>query len=323
MAPEQARGVRGLDGRIDVYALGIVMYVTATGTLPFTGDNTEQMLAEHASVAPIPPDELANIAPELSAIILRCLAKRPDERYPRMADLDAAVAELERRLFGGISAPPPLPAPRPRLPGVGTRSLRTTHSNAVTRLARIVRRRQDSGTTTPVGRAARGAQATDAATTVVRDVADLVAESARTDTWERDAAAGDTRTDARASGPPSAWRRAIAWLARRRWPMIAVAASTAVAFAVVVALPSARVEVAPAPPTSPVLEPAPPPRVEPLAVPHRQIRKPQPAVERDAARPGAKPSAQVAAPMSVSKPAAKPSKPTAQWDPDALFLDKH
>src|SRR5262245_8254607 len=100
MAPEQARGVRGVDGRIDVYALGIVMYVTATGTLPFTGDNTEQMLAEHASVAPVPPDELASIAPELSAIILRCLAKHPDERYSRMADLDAAVAELERRLFG-------------------------------------------------------------------------------------------------------------------------------------------------------------------------------------------------------------------------------
>jgi serine/threonine protein kinase len=94
MAPEQAR-MRQLDGRADIYALGIVMYVMATGILPFTGANTDEILAEHAHCAPVPPAALANITPALSAIIERCLAKRPEDRYPRMRDVAFALAGVE------------------------------------------------------------------------------------------------------------------------------------------------------------------------------------------------------------------------------------
>ncbi len=114
MAPEQARGMRQLDGRADIYALGVVMYVMATGAPPFTGTNTGEILAAHEYCEPVPPAELAYITPELSAIIQRCLAKRPEQRYPGMRDISAALAGLEaRRLVLPVPAVPP---PAPRLP---------------------------------------------------------------------------------------------------------------------------------------------------------------------------------------------------------------
>jgi len=120
MAPEQARGMRRLDGRADIYALGVVMYVIATGALPFTGANTGEILAAHEYCAPVPPTELANITPELSAIIQRCLAKRRSRRYPAMCDVSVALAGLEAQRGGVVSlpalSPVTVPLPAPRLP---------------------------------------------------------------------------------------------------------------------------------------------------------------------------------------------------------------
>ncbi|HEX8111529.1 MAG TPA: serine/threonine-protein kinase, partial [Kofleriaceae bacterium] len=100
MAPEQARGTRQLDGRADIYALGVVMYVMATGAPPFTGTNTGEILAAHEYCEPVPPAELAYITPELSAIIQRCLAKRPEHRYPGVRDISDALAGVEPRRRG-------------------------------------------------------------------------------------------------------------------------------------------------------------------------------------------------------------------------------
>ncbi|HEX3475927.1 MAG TPA: serine/threonine-protein kinase [Kofleriaceae bacterium] len=120
MAPEQARGLRRLDGRADIYALGVVMYVMATGALPFTGADTGEILAAHEYCVPVPPTELADISPELSAIIQRCLAKRRSRRYPVMCDVSAALAGLESRRAMAQSpfalSPPTVPLPAPRLP---------------------------------------------------------------------------------------------------------------------------------------------------------------------------------------------------------------
>jgi serine/threonine protein kinase len=116
MAPEQARGRRRLDGRADIYALGVVMYVMATGALPFTGADTGEILAAHAYCEPVPPTELADVTPELSAIIQRCLAKRRSRRYPAMRDLSAALAGVAARR--GALSPPTVPLPVPRLPAV-------------------------------------------------------------------------------------------------------------------------------------------------------------------------------------------------------------
>jgi serine/threonine protein kinase len=104
MAPEQWH--READPRVDIYSLGVLLYVMATGELPFTG-NTNELLAEHAYCAPPKACELAGISSWLSSIIERCLAKRPEDRFPTMGALGAALYELECAI-----APPTGPLPR-------------------------------------------------------------------------------------------------------------------------------------------------------------------------------------------------------------------
>ena len=94
MAPEQVRGARQLDGRTDIYGLGVVMYVMATGMLPFGGATTDELLVEQVQCSPVPPIDLGRVSPGLSAIIERCLAKRPADRFARMRDLADALTDL-------------------------------------------------------------------------------------------------------------------------------------------------------------------------------------------------------------------------------------
>jgi serine/threonine-protein kinase len=136
MAPEQARGLRNLDGRADIYALGVVMYVMATGALPFTGSNTGEILAAHEYCEPVPAAELAAITPELSAIIQRCLAKRPAQRYPAMRDISAALAAVAARRCGELAVPV---APRPDAPRPAM-TVRAATVRAATMPAATVRR---------------------------------------------------------------------------------------------------------------------------------------------------------------------------------------
>ncbi len=93
-SPEQARG-RTLDGRSDLYSLGVTMYRAATGRLPFEGDDWYVVGRAHIET-PVTP--LRTFAPELSAefeaIVLRLLAKRPDDRFPNAAALGEALAAL-------------------------------------------------------------------------------------------------------------------------------------------------------------------------------------------------------------------------------------
>lgn len=92
LSPEQAQG-RPLDGRTDLYSLGISLYRTATGQLPFRSRDWWELARMHVEAAPAPP---RNLRPDLSRalerIILRCLAKHPDDRY---ADAATLAAELE------------------------------------------------------------------------------------------------------------------------------------------------------------------------------------------------------------------------------------
>jgi serine/threonine protein kinase len=92
MAPEQCTGSSRLDGRADIYALGIVIYLMVTGELPFDGASTEEIFAEHVFCAPRPPAALAPVTARLAVIIDRCLAKRPEDRFTSM---DALALELE------------------------------------------------------------------------------------------------------------------------------------------------------------------------------------------------------------------------------------
>lgn len=87
MSPEQATGM-GLDARADLYAIGVILYQLATGTLPFDGANSMEILMKHVSELPVPPrarrPEVA-ISPEMEDLILRALSKEPSER-PQTAE---------------------------------------------------------------------------------------------------------------------------------------------------------------------------------------------------------------------------------------------
>jgi serine/threonine-protein kinase len=93
LSPEQARGA-GVDQRSDLYSVGIVLYEMLTGNVPFTGESPVEIAMKHLSDTPKPPSLLRpEIPPDLDMIVLRALAKNPDDRFQTAEEMDA---ELER-----------------------------------------------------------------------------------------------------------------------------------------------------------------------------------------------------------------------------------
>jgi serine/threonine-protein kinase len=93
MAPEQAIGDRSLDARADIYALGAMMYFALTGQPPFSGDSPFAIMMAQARDPVVPPSQVRpGIPADLEQVILRCLAKKPSERYPSVKALGDALA---------------------------------------------------------------------------------------------------------------------------------------------------------------------------------------------------------------------------------------
>ncbi len=95
MAPEQATADPQMDARVDIYALGVLAYEMLTGQPPFHGLNPQQTLAAHVTQAPTPLGQRRpGVSPVLEQVVMRCLAKRPADRFQTADDLVAALEPL-------------------------------------------------------------------------------------------------------------------------------------------------------------------------------------------------------------------------------------
>jgi len=94
MSPEQAQGL-DIDYRTDIYSTGIVLYEIFTGKLPFNADSALTVLNKHIREAPPNPSTLnPQIPSELEKIMLKCMAKSPDQRYRSIAEVHTALEEV-------------------------------------------------------------------------------------------------------------------------------------------------------------------------------------------------------------------------------------
>src|SRR5262249_10824113 len=96
MSPEQARDAAHVDARADIYSLGCTLYALLTGKPPFSGKTALDVLSKHASAPVVPPDAVVKDVPrELSHIIVKMVAKKPEDRYPDMGAVIEALEEFE------------------------------------------------------------------------------------------------------------------------------------------------------------------------------------------------------------------------------------
>ena len=92
MSPEQSAGDSAIDGRSDLYSLGVVGYQMLCGQPPFVATNTPSMLVKHLSEKPIPVDERwPDLPPDLSRAVMMCLEKDPADRFPSAAAFAVAL----------------------------------------------------------------------------------------------------------------------------------------------------------------------------------------------------------------------------------------
>src|SRR5256885_897390 len=133
MSPEQAAGDREIDGRSDIYSLGVVAYQMLAGELPFQAPTVPGILMKHITErAPLITDRRPEVPEDLAACVMRSLEKDPEDRWPtadalrRALEARSATMHRARRSSGpsptrGTRAPPPSAPPLPR--GAGGRAL--------------------------------------------------------------------------------------------------------------------------------------------------------------------------------------------------------
>lgn len=97
IAPEAVYGAEKIDGRADIYSLGAVAYWILTGKPPFTSASSIELIVEHVKTIPQRPSEVSEnpIPPELDEIVMKCLEKKPEDRFQTAAEMDEALRAID------------------------------------------------------------------------------------------------------------------------------------------------------------------------------------------------------------------------------------
>ena len=106
MSPEQCRGVKDIDIRSDIYSFGCVLYEMLTQRLVFDGRTMDEFIRHHLKTKPRSP----NVQPDLDAVVMKCLEKRPANRYADFKELEGVLLSIYRKLTGkGVKEPDAVP----------------------------------------------------------------------------------------------------------------------------------------------------------------------------------------------------------------------
>lgn len=97
MSPEQIVGSKNIDGRADIYSLGVTLYKLATGEVPFNAPTEFALMMAQVEAPPLPPSQLrSDLSPELEQMILRAMAKKPADRFQTIREFITALLEIKR-----------------------------------------------------------------------------------------------------------------------------------------------------------------------------------------------------------------------------------